>query len=204
MVVKQGIPSNDPKNDDTQNAKQDWEKRFLDTQADYTRKCQENARLKAELEAYKNGDNSLSLSEEQKQRLEELKYSDPDAWRKELNNLEKQKRDSLEKDIQTKANELTEIEQRRIILDDFVKANPQVLLNDEVIALDIPPRITRKLEEGKISFSEFLVECKDYLSAKKVVKDVNTTLEQPNLTKVGGDNKLNVKKDSIDYSKVII
>lgn len=199
-----GTPS-DSKVDDTPNATQvDWEKRFKDTQADLTRRCQENAQLKAELEVLKNTDTSINISEEDKQRLEELKYSDPDAWRKELNNIEKQKRDSLQKDIQDKVAELTEIEKRRVILEDFQRTNPQIVLNDEVIALDIPPRITNKLEQGKISFPEFLVECRDFLTSKKVVKDINTTLDQPNLSKIGGDNKLNIQKDSIDYSKIII
>jgi len=43
------------------------------------------------------------------------------------------------------------------------------VLSDEVIENDIPPRITKKLEQGKIGFAEFLEECRVYLVKGKVV-----------------------------------
>ena len=51
----------------------------------------------------------------------------------------------------------------------FQQAYPDISLTDEVIENDIPPRITKKLEQGKISFLDFLEECRNYLTKGKVV-----------------------------------
>lgn len=164
-----------------QEAKIDWEKRFKDTQAAYTKSRQEIAELKAKLTVSGVG-NDIVLPDELRDELEELKYSDPDAWREKLS--------SLEQEHNTKYNEtvkqLTELEQRQIVFHDFSMSHPDNLLTDEVVQNDVPPRITKKLEKGEITFEEFLKEAYEFLKTPKVIGDGNTAPGQPNLGKVGG------------------
>lgn len=198
--VESGSPVKDADNQPAVN----WEKRYKDTQAAYTRVSQEAAKLRAENAVLNEqiGSVRLDLTEEQQKDLETLKYSDPDAWRLQLNQLENEKRNSLNEEVNKKSSEMEELAKRKIVLEEFQQANPDLVLTDEVIALDIPKRITNKLEQGKISFAEFLSECKGYLTAGKVVKDTNKTLNQPNLSMVGGSaGEIKPGKD-LDYSKI--
>ncbi|EFS5416802.1 hypothetical protein HXS04_000202 [Campylobacter coli] len=198
----------DKDNNATQSAQQqvDWEKRFKDTQAAFTRVSQEAAKLKAENAVLneKLGEVQVSFSDEELKQLEELKFTDPDKYYNMRVALEKQKRASFKDDLQTKVDSMSVFEARKIELEEFCKANPHIKLNDEVIAMDIPPRITKKLENKEISFGQFLVECKDYLEANKVIGDGNTTIDQPNLGKIGGDDTLNVKADDLKFENTII
>lgn len=74
----------------------DYEKRFKDTQAFATKIAQEKAdkerelaELKAELSVLKTtAKPSLTIDEQVQSELEDLKYSDPDAWRIRINELE--------------------------------------------------------------------------------------------------------------------
>ena len=59
---------------------------------------------------------------------------------------------------------------------------------DEVIENDIPPRITKKLADGKIDFAGFLAECKDYLTKGKVLAQPDTPPDIPNLGAVPGSS----------------
>lgn len=169
------------------------EKRRRDTQSSYTRTQQELARTKAEAELLAQGwedQFARTLPAADQAALEELKASDPDAWRAKLNELEVQRRTEFgtkRQELSVKAQGETEMEYRQRALQEFAEANPTITINDDVVQNDIPPRITNKLKEGKIDFGQFLEECKTYLTKGKVVKP---TQEQPNpapnLTALGG------------------
>lgn len=131
----------------------------------------------------------IELSEEEKAALEELKFTDPDAWRIKMNQLEeeakKKAKESLN-EVMTEAEKAAELERRRIILEDFLAKNPGIVINDEVIENDIPPRLTKKLENGEITFEEFLEESKKFLiKTGYVIGDTVKTPNSPNLNKVG-------------------
>lgn len=153
-----------------------------------TQKLQELLTSKVELE----------LTPEQKQELDDLKFEDPEAWRRKLNQFETEARQKVLEQL----NQVTEeakkaniIAQRQIYLQQFQEANPDVIINDEVIQNDIPLRITKKLEQGEVSFEQFLTEVANYLRANKVIK----TEEAPEITnigKVGGSHK--PSKNAID------
>lgn len=173
------------------------EKRRRDTQADYSRTKQETSALKAEKAALvKKLENvSVSLTDEQQEELEELKYSDPDAWRKKLNTYETEARakriseiDEELKQVSAGTLETEEVERRKEVLAEFQANNPGVEIDDDVIKNDIPPRILKKLETGTVTFEAFLIECRDYLKTGKVVKQ-DKTIKQPNLSKVGGGSE---------------
>lgn len=159
------------------------EKRRRDTQASFTRTQQENARLKAENNHLAEGwqkDFSSTLTLEQQAELEELKVTDPDAWRTRLNQLEEQRKvkfNETRQTIQQKAVGESEMEYRQRALKEFAEAHPDLQLTDDVIENDVPPRFTKQLEKGEITFGAFLDTVAEYMTKGRVVKP---TEEKPN------------------------
>lgn len=173
------------------------ERRRRDTQSMYTRTTQENKRLKAEKAALLDiaGDVKVELTKEQTEELEELKFSDPDAWRKKMNRYEQEAVTKHQQGVQERLKHVStdkldkeEIEERKQTLADFNRRHPDFKLDDDVIANDIPPRIVRRLAEGQVDFETFLQECYDYSKTGKVVKQ-DKVRRQPNLSRVGGGAK---------------
>jgi hypothetical protein len=162
----------------------DWEKRFKDTQAAYTRTRQENIELQAKLAA----GSTPTISPEKREELEDLKFSDPDKWREELSKLEADAANEHAKKVAEATSKLTEKEQRALAYEDFVSNHPGFVLNDDIIANDVPRRITLKLEKGEISFNEYLSETHEFLSTAKVI--ANEKLDaKPNLNNIGGGSQ---------------
>jgi len=153
----------------------------------------------------------LNLSVEQKEELHDLKSTDPEGWKAKLDKYESEARAKLNTELETISSDSSqeaEKERRAQVLEDFRTANPGFVLNDKVLTNDIPPRITAKLENGKVTFEEFLIEAKDFLTAKKKVGDGNNTSEtEPNLNNSGGGHKATenaVKEDAIkSYAKEV-
>lgn len=114
--------------------------------------------------------------------------------------------DDEAKKISSSSLEEEEKERRATVLAEFLEVNDDFHFDNEVLANDIPPRITKKLETGKISFEEFLQECYDYTKTGKVVKQ-DKVPNQPDLGKIGGGNspdKNAVKEDAItSYNKEV-
>lgn len=169
----------------TQQQTVDWEKRFKDTQAGYTKSRQEIAELKAKLAV---AATKTSLSAEDHDRLEDLKYTDPDAWRKELGAIETKQTQTYNEELAKATKELTELEQREIAFNEFQLSHPDIVITDDVINYDVPKRITNKLEKGEVTFEQYLEEVYDYLKTPKVIGGTKETGEQPNLSKLGGGN----------------
>ena len=180
------------------------EKRRRDTQAEFTKTRQALKAIEAEkaklFEQLKTK-TSVSLTPEQTEELEDLKYSDPEAWRDKLNKYESEAKAKQQEELASLTGEARkaaetqfELERRQRVLQEFNETT-DTPITDEVIANDVPPRITKKLEEGKITFEDFLSEVAGYLSKGKVVKN-EETLNQPSLGKVGGgDTPSNEKVD---------
>lgn len=189
----------------------DYEKRFKDTQGAFTKSQQENKALKARMEVLeKLTAPQVELDEATKTELENLKFSDPDAWRAKLNTLEieaqKKHKETLT-EAERLAKQKAELENRARILAEFQKSHPNLVINDDVIKYDVPLRITNKLESGEISFEQYLNEVSDYLNQGKVIGDGNTTLNQPNLKDVGGGDTPTdsaVQRDIVkDYANIV-
>lgn len=164
----------------------DWEKRFKDTQAGYTKSRQEIAELKAKLAV---AGKTPEISAEDKDRLEDLKYTDPDAWRKELGALESKQTQTYNEELAKATKELTALEQREIAFNNFQISHPDVVITDDIITYDVPKRITNKLEKGEITFEDYLEEVYEYLKAPKVIGSTTKSLEQPNLNELGGNSR---------------
>lgn len=186
------------------------EKRFRDTQSAYTKERQKAKALEAEKTVLlKKAVNNVQvkLTPEQAEELEDLKFSDPEAWRKKVNAYEadalkehEQQINEEVKQVSTSSLDEEEKERRSVVLKEFLNNHEGFELNDSVIQNDIPPRITKKLANGEVTFEDFLQECYDYLTTGKVVKQTETTLGQPNLNSMGGGStpdKNAVKEDII-------
>lgn len=129
----------------------------------------------------------IDMSPEEREELDSLKYDDPDKWRTKMNELEQKATTSLREELNTlssEASQQAEIVRRAQVLEEF-NSRSDVEINDEVLANDIPPRITAKLERGEITFEEFLEESAKFLTTPKVVKDVKPDAH-PNLGAAGG------------------
>lgn len=160
-----------------------WEKRYKDTQAAFTKKAQEVAALKAKLKVLEDTVKPTTpIPSDKQQELEDLKYSDPDAWRAEMNKLEEAYKSDLNKKIEATANELTELERRELVLQDFYARHPGFVLDDQYV----PPIIANKLAKGEITFEQFLSETYEFLNKPRKIATGNKPLNQPNLSKVGG------------------
>lgn len=191
----------------SQNNQIDYEKRFKDTQAYATKIAQEKAdkerelaELKAELSVLKEAAKpSLTIDKQMQEELEDLKFSDPDAWRTKMNEIEQKSTSEFNSKIneakQLSAQQL-ELQRRANILTQFQTDHPDVEFTDELLQLDIPQRIVKKLEKGEVTYEEFLNECYNYVKTPKVVGSTNKTLEQPNLSKLGGDDTPTKNKSS--------
>ena len=193
-----GIPEN---NTDTPESTQqvDYEKRFKDTQAFATKIAQEKAdkerelaELKAELSVLKTtAKPSLTIDAQVQSELEDLKYSDPDAWRTRVNELETAANAEFNSKI-VEAKQLSsqqlELQRRANVLTQFQNEHPDVVFTDELLHLDIPQRIVKELENGKVTYEEFLNNVYNYVKTPKVIGSITKTLEQPNLSKTGGDD----------------
>lgn len=172
------------------------EKRRRDTQASYTRSQQDLK--KTQLLSQKMAETLESelvkvLPVDQAATLEELKHQDPDAWRQKLTELETARKQQIQEQLQAieqEAGNKSELEVRIEQLQAFQEANPDIQITDEVIENDIPPRITKKLETGKISFGEFLEECRKYLTAGKVIDKGAVPPDIPDISKQPGSSAM--------------
>lgn len=193
-----GIPEN---NTDTPESTQqvDYEKRFKDTQAFATKIAQEKAdkerelaELKAELSVLKTtAKPSLTIDAQVQSELEDLKYSDPDAWRIRINELETAANAEFNSKIveaKNHSSQQLELQRRANVLAQFQTEHPDVVFTDELLHLDIPQRIVKELENGKVTYEEFLNNVYNYVKTPKVIGSTTKTLEQPNLSKTGGDD----------------
>ena len=170
------------------------EKQRRDTQASFTRLSQENKKLTAEKdklsEAWR-ADYMKTLSVGDKAELEELRTQDPEAWRQKMNSLEQEEAGKFGErvsQVSKEAHQLTELELREQQLAAFNEANPDFQITDEVIDNDIPPRITKKLEQGNITFEEFLQEVKTYVNKPKAIK-ADPAPGDPNFSDNPGSDK---------------
>lgn len=203
--------SSQPTGSDASENKIDYEKRFKDTQGAFTKSQQELKATQARLEVLeKLTTPKVELDEATKTELENLKFSDPDAWREKLNTLEQEaqnKHSATLSEAEKQANQQAELQNRAQTLIDFQVSHPDLVINDDVIKYDVPPRITSKLESGEISFEQYLNDVASYLNQGKVIGDGNKTLNQPNLKDVGGDDTPTdgaVQKDIVkDYADII-
>lgn len=187
------------------------EKRRRDTQSAFSKSQTSLKALQAENNALAEMINASSLiSDEDKAELEELKQSDPEAWRNKLNALEEEQKTALatkREEARNKGAQESELERRARLLDEHNKANPDFALTDDVIADELPPKYTKQLEKGEISFEEFLQKSAEFLGAPKTVQQPDKAPVIPSMSGAGGGQEAEAaataKNSSASYANEI-
>lgn len=172
------------------------EKRRRDTQTSLQQSQQRGDKL--EVENTKLVDTweaqvAKTLTTTQRDELEELKNTDAEAWREQLNKYEADNKKDVQekrKKIKEEAHNETELQRRERLIKEYNESNPGSQLTDDVIDNDLPPRMTKKLAAGKITFDEFITEATAYLGKGKVIGgDGDRANDDPDLSNLGGAEK---------------
>lgn len=150
----------------------------------------------------------IDLTPEEAETLDYLKDTDIDAWRKKMNDLEQKATTRVREELATLSSEASQQAEkaRRVqVLEEFNRA-AQVPITDEVLENDIPPRIVKRLEDGLVTFEEFLTEAEAFLTKPRVVS--KQQLEPtPNLGRAGGGSDASAAARAMqaadDYSNTI-
>lgn len=161
------------------------ERRYRDTQAGYTKAVQDGKKQKAIADGLQDHimGSEVTLSQEQKQELRDLKKTDPDAWRSKLNEYETTAKGALEtklKDIAVESSNKSEVEIREEQMAVWSK-DTGIELTQEIVDNDLPPRFSKGLADGSISFEEFLTQAGEFLKADKVIKGAGDTADDDTL-----------------------
>lgn len=169
------------------------------TQAAFTKGQQKLKAIEAEKSLLEQKVGSLSVKETQE--LEELKVTDPDEWYKKMRDLESQAQKELKDEltqVSTKASMEAELARRAQVLSEFNQSHPDLILTDELLEYDVPQRLIKELENGKVSYEDFLEKVYTTLTKPAVVGDGNKTLNQPDLGKLGGGHTVNKSVTAAD------
>jgi hypothetical protein len=83
---------------------------------------------------------------------------------------------------------MTALELREAELATFNEANPDFALTDDVIANDVPPRLTNQLKNGDITFKDFLEKAKHFVTTPKKIKIDNRVENQPDFANQRGSS----------------
>ena len=168
------------------------ERRYRDTQGAYT-KAQQGLKKEQAVSAGLQErllTSEVILTKEQKFELNDLRKTDPEAWRTKLNEYETANKANLStelEEIRTKSSTKGELEIRQDQMAAFSK-DTGIELTDEVVANDLPPRFLKELEDGKVTFEEFLTKAGNFLKAEKVVQGSDDDIDDDtkDLSKVAG------------------
>lgn len=175
------------------------EKRRRDAQAALTPLQQENARLKAELEASKTPP-KVELTPEREKELDDLKFTDPDKWRHEVNNIDKENQKAFTQKVDEEAKKI----QDQQMVANFLADNPS--LDHDLVKHVIPTAIQKRYSEGEISILEVLEIGKKLINGAPVASVMIP--DSPNLGEVAGSdkptNEAKQKQVVVDWATAIV
>jgi len=178
------------------------EKRRRDTQAAYTKANQKALQLEKQVEILSSQVKPKIedlLTEEQKEELEQLKYEQPDVWYNKMKQLEAELDKKLKEKLEVNSKEVT----LQAVLDSYNIANPDKPLDKTTLELEVPPKLFKELEEGKIDYEAFIEKASKFIYGEKQVKD-QTPSTIPNLNKAAGVAKTEgLPNPSDDYEDII-
>jgi len=188
------------------------EKRRRDTESALGRSRAElktEAGLRTKLEQRVAEQVRVTLAPDKQAELDQLKFDDPDAWRAQMNQLESEAsttlRSQLDEDRSSVSQE-AELERRADVLRQFNATHSDAPVTDDALANDIPPRIVKRLTDGKISYEEFLQESHDFMVAPKKIggKPAEAVL---NLGELGGNStptaEASALQEIVDYNDTV-
>jgi len=157
------------------------ERRYRDTQGAYTKAQQEAKKNEAIAKGFQDRllQSEVVLTKEQKYELNDLRKTNPDAWRAKLNEYENAAKTNLStelEDLRVKSSNKGELEIRKDQMAAF-SAETGITLTDEVVQNDLPPRFLKELETGKVTFEQFLIKAGNYIKAEKVILGSNESTD---------------------------
>jgi len=115
-----------------------------------------------------------------------LKYSDPDEYIRQT--LEAQRNNPYQEVFDTAsqyAQQTVGAQSVQEVIAEHNQANPTRQLTEEMLNLDLPPRLLGELEAGKVTPQDFLAQAADILYRPTETHNENIP-ETPNLGAVGG------------------
>ena len=169
-------------------------KRQRDTQSAFTKSQQRLKALEAENDKLATSweqDAISNLSHAEQARLTEMKVQDPDMWRLEIAKIEESKRGEFKEKrsaISAEASQATELERRAAVVGKYNEENPDAQITQDAIDNDVPPRLTKQLAEGSLSFDEYLAKVATYLNKGKVLQPGVTPPSEPDFAGARGAN----------------
>lgn len=130
------------------------------------------------------------LTKEQKLELQDLKDTDPDAWIAKKAEYEQSAVEAIASELDELSSDpdmADETARRAELLADCLNNNPGLVLNDEVFENDLPPRLTKQLYDGEVTFEKFLEDAVKFLQpAVKVANTDDDDTDETNLGNLGG------------------
>lgn len=161
-------------------------------------------KIRENLESQVAGSVKLTITSEEQQTLDDLKDTDPEEWRRTLNKLENEAQSAATANLATmtaEARSEVELASRTQQLEVFNLAHPDGQINDDVLANDIPPRLTNQLASGALSFGEFLAQARDYISKDKVIASGKGTTQTSLSDLAGGSDPSESAKEHNSIKK---
>jgi len=183
------------------------ERRRRDTQGAYTQSQQELRKQLAISTGLENRllESEVILTKTQKFELNDLKKTDPEAWRAKLNEYEQAGKDTLKtelKEIAKSSSNKSELDVRTEQMAAWSESTG-IELTDTVVDNDLPPRFKKELESGKITFEQFLTKAGNFLKAEKTIKGASDSTDDDtkDLSDVAGGSEPDTKAQEGDFSQ---
>lgn len=190
-------------------------KSFRDTQSGFTKSRMELKEAEAEVTALREKlaettKQSLELTPETQTELDELMYTDPKAWRAEMNKLEQQSSivanetlDEVTKSARGTASAEFQMQERLSYLESF-NGERKTPITTDMLDNDVPKRISDKLANGELTFESYLDVVSTYLDTGKVVAQAVPT-QTADLTQANGASTAEASKEreaEVDYTQM--
>lgn len=158
----------------------------------------ENAKLKNEL--HLNRDelakvkelSTPKLSSEEQDRLDSLKYSDPEAWREAMNSLESSREakvnEFLNERKQVHSEKLQKAELDQAVEDLQAKYSDfKDVISENTLVDNIPYGLTAKYKKGEISVTDYLEKAYTFITAAGVINPQSSSV--PDLSAATGSSR---------------
>ncbi|RLA58326.1 MAG: hypothetical protein DRQ78_12205 [Epsilonproteobacteria bacterium] len=154
----------------------------------------------------------FQLSDDELTALDKLKTTDPDKYRLEVNALEakakeaqKEKLAELTTKAATAATDAHTTKNRVTVLAEFRDANPDLVITDDVLVNDVPPRFLKGVQDGEYDYATYLSMVKDYVGTGKKAPEGNEG-DPHNIHKMNGSQtpgkKAAGRQGQGDYAKM--
>ena len=144
---------------------------------------------------------TAALPADEAKRLDELKYSDPDAWLEEVTALKGKSQSTLESTLaeaRKAAGEEIKKQTEQEAINSFITANPNIKLED--LETKVPYGLKASFDSGEITVQQFLDEANKFFNAKES-SGGQQTLNQITLKDLSGTAQ--ASKDAVSKESAV-